>query len=236
LQIVRDLGVTANVQGSASGTTDAVVMMELDNGREAFRVELWLGTGRVITWRKVENSMADKSEKASKEEGKADKGDKAEIANNPLPGERADVTWSQLAETMIAGWEADQWHAVGVALCDQQLLVSIDNQVIEQAYEVVRERAGSEVAAGITLSTSRCCAIGARSGGVEVRELKIWRDRHWLHPAADGRDWKSSQPLGKDEYFVMGDNPAVSVDSRHWPARSVTVGTIRGVVAEGERR
>jgi hypothetical protein len=27
----------------------------------------------------------------------------------------------------------------------------------------------------------------------------------------------------------------VSVDSRHWPARSVTVGTIRGVVAEGER-
>jgi hypothetical protein len=55
-------------------------------------------------------------------------------------------------------------------------------------------------------------AFDVADGTVDVERLRIWRDV--LHRAgADGRaEWR----LGADEYFILGDFPTGSVDSRHW--------------------
>ncbi len=57
--------------------------------------------------------------------------------------------------------------------------------------------------------------FGATSGAFRVRELKIYRDIHYLSEAgqhACNEPWQ----LGDDEFFFLGDNSPVSLDSRGW--------------------
>ncbi len=77
--------------------------------------------------------------------------------------------------------------------------------------------------------------ISAAGGVVELDDLRILRDIYYLSPlpasapSAD-RTWF----LGADEYLVLGDNPPVSVDSRHWPGGSVLRDQIWGVIRRPE--
>ena len=57
--------------------------------------------------------------------------------------------------------------------------------------------------------------IGASAGDLEVRNLRIDRDVFYRAAArqhAADKDWK----LGDTEYFMLGDNSPVSLDSRSW--------------------
>ncbi|MFM9069448.1 MAG: S26 family signal peptidase [Planctomycetota bacterium] len=184
LQIVRDLGVTCQVRAD----TTASVMLEIDNGREAFRGEISVAQRRIIGWRQEDGS------------------------------------WEKIEDLSWTGWDPAEWHEVGMALCDQQWLLVIDGEVLAAIpYEVTGVKTAS--------SNSRPCAIGAQGAGViQVRALQMWRDRYWLHPDGTGIPWEKSRPLGADEYFVLGDNPAVSMDSRQWLPGSVTRQTLRGTV------
>jgi len=59
--------------------------------------------------------------------------------------------------------------------------------------------------------------LAARGGSIRLTGLAIYRDFYYLGPWGSSADWEMDQPLGEDEYFVLGDNPPVSEDSRTWP-------------------
>ena len=96
---------------------------------------------------------------------------------------------------------------------DQQLLLVIDRQV-ELRRPWPRTRA-----VGVT----RPVAIGARGIDVELRELTLYRDVYHGQQAANSPPPRFTQwQLGPAEYFLLGDNSPVSLDSRLWgpvPAR-----------------
>lgn len=82
-----------------------------------------------------------------------------------------------------------------------------------------------------TAPTSRSAvAISASGELVEVERLKLWRDVFYLDPLGQATRWTAGKRLGPDEYFVLGDNPVLSIDSRNWPPGSVTRRSLLGIV------
>lgn len=58
----------------------------------------------------------------------------------------------------------------------------------------------------------------ARTGPVEISDLEVFRDIYYLPAAGNAPGATTKYQLGPDEYFVLGDNSPVSVDSREWHA------------------
>ncbi len=58
-------------------------------------------------------------------------------------------------------------------------------------------------------------AFGARGGSVSVSSVKLYRDVHYT---TDNQRHATERPLklGNDEFFFLGDNSPVSLDSRGW--------------------
>ncbi len=55
-------------------------------------------------------------------------------------------------------------------------------------------------------------------GSVSIHNLAVWRDVYYLPLTGniEARETESQQPLGEAEFALLGDNPAISLDSRHW--------------------
>ncbi len=76
--------------------------------------------------------------------------------------------------------------------------------------------------------------IGAYGGPLEVSHLQVRRDIYHLSPNRLGGDWQADAPLADDEFFLLGDNSPVSIDSRHWDGIGVPGNSILGkVIATG---
>ena len=125
-----------------------------------------------------------------------------------------------------AAWPAQNNRAsrIQVAICDQQLLVSIDGkQLLRRSYD------DEPTAVAPSKSPAANLALTATSGRLQVRKLQVWRDIHYLAPDNLGGTWKSS-PLGDSEYLLIGDNVSISVDSRHWQDPAIDRKSIVGQV------
>ena len=59
-----------------------------------------------------------------------------------------------------------------------------------------------------------------------VTRCRVWRDIHYFADAAPPK-FQLPQRLGEGEYFVLGDNVAVSRDSRHFGPIKKVIGTVR---------
>jgi len=65
-------------------------------------------------------------------------------------------------------------------------------------------------------------AIGVSGLGVEISEVRLYRDIDYFCSTRASACWGCDKPvkLGKDEYFIVGDNSEVSIDSRCWTERA----------------
>jgi type IV secretory pathway protease TraF len=129
------------------------------------------------------------------------------------PGQRLSVRSGGVvveSRTLAAG-SFGRATEVQFGLCDQQLLLVAEGQTL------VRWKYERKGAAG----TPSPLAIGARGLGLKVAQLKVWRDIYYLEPRGTGGDWQAARPLGPQQVALLGDNPPVSTDSRHWPDAGV---------------
>jgi len=98
-----------------------------------------------------------------------------------------------------------------VSLIDRQFLLALDGHTAV-AYPYEHGDPPPDAA-------SRPLAIGSRGLGVELRDVRIYRDVYYTRPVGPTARWGLDEPvtLGPDEYFVLGDNSPISDDSRTWP-------------------
>lgn len=132
--------------------------------------------------------------------------------------------------TVTTPWLAGRRIQWELALCDQQVLLAADGQVLIR-YPYQR-------AAGPLQPTSRPLGIAAAGGGVRVADLRVFRDLHYRHhldARATNSPWQRENPLASDEYFVLGDNVPVSVDSRYWSKLPLSGKLLVGRVLRSDR-
>lgn len=148
--------------------------------------------------------------------------DQFELVLRPAEG-RAEL-WRQGTKVSTAALAADALAApcrLEAGLVDEQVWLSIAGRVVLQApYDPTPPRT----------APARPLAVGAEGGVVELWGLRVWRDVHYLEPAAVGGRMGRGLParLGDEEFFVLGDNSPISLDSRVLPggglARKLIVG------------
>jgi len=110
--------------------------------------------------------------------------------------------------------------ALELVLVDQQFVLALDG--------VVKLSHRYRPSAAPFHPTARPLAIGSQGLGLELRDIKVFRDVYYTPPRKNlpgaanlvggGRQYQ----LGADEYFVLGDNSPLSSDSReHFDAPGI---------------
>jgi signal peptidase I len=115
-----------------------------------------------------------------------------------------------LAEVEASSLVAGRPLIIELALCDRQVLLGIEGrQVLRHPYDDLERPLAP---------TSRPLAIGAEpESALRVEGFVVWRDTYYLDPRGAAGDWAAPEPLAADEFFLLGDNSPISIDSRHWP-------------------
>lgn len=146
-----------------------------------------------------------------------------EVRRNGAPIEVQDVRGG-IASSPAS---APRRYHLEVGVVDRRLLVAIDGRLAFDPIEFDAPRGGTGPFASPV-------SIGVQNGGVQVSDLKIYRDVHYTsalantpgRPAGVDEPWRPAgldepYPLKRDEFFVLGDNSPVSNDSRFWPGGPV---------------
>ncbi len=142
-------------------------------------------------------------------------------------GHHVIATWSFLDQSFrleIDGSEvhrnpfnylAEDCERFRLALLDGRVLVGVSDQTL--VVHSLTERTADEpnkrgVETDRTNESGQVAAIGAQLGRIQIENIRLYRDVYYLEPNLTKKPW--SIQLGSDEYCLLGDNVAVSNDSR----------------------
>lgn len=130
-------------------------------------------------------------------------------------------------KTLPASFRESQTSLIEVAFFDQQVVAAIDNAEIVSIATTHTTLAAME-------RRVRPIRLGARDYALNIDDLKLARDIYYLPPASAiaNRAWRCAEPLRQDEYFVLGDNPTISRDSRDPEFGSVPRDRMLGISLE----
>lgn len=120
-------------------------------------------------------------------------------------------------------WPEQRAADLEVSTFDSQLTVALDQQELLTLNLDTDESGESGRNSGEASSRREDLSpvwLGAAGGRVEVTELKLFRDVHYTS-SENGHATARPLKLGADEFFVLGDNSPVSLDSRGWKAPAV---------------
>jgi len=98
-------------------------------------------------------------------------------------------------------------HTLAWGVFDRQLVLAIDDRMMLH-HELAETARPLE-----PVPTPLAIARGIEQ--LEVHSLRVFRDIYHLDEHHRGGCWKGPS-LGAGEYVVLGDNPPLSIDSRHW--------------------
>ena len=117
---------------------------------------------------------------------------------------------------------SDAAFNIELAYFDEQLVLAIDRQEVF-VYEI-------QTHTNPLRPTSRPLAIGISRGHAEIRQLRVLRDVHYLDPERIGLIWSADQRLGDNEFFLLGDNVPISIDSRNWANPALSRDRLLGLI------
>jgi len=120
----------------------------------------------------------------------------------------------QVAEATTRRFQPDYPFKLEWAACDRRIIAAIGGETVLSFDTTIEEQARQ--------GSPTPLAIHASGGSIALGQLQLVRDLYHLHPQGLDAPWKAERPLGKNEYFLLGDNGPASHDSRHWPVGSVT--------------
>ncbi len=123
-------------------------------------------------------------------------------------------TLSQVAATVaLPSSVGSGSHQITASVFDGQLVVGIDEQPLGEPIPLP-ESAVEPPAPWV----ERVARIGAKGVAVSIRNIRLYRDVYYTPKnEAGGKQFQ----LAADEYFALGDNSPVSVDSRCWESPGV---------------
>jgi signal peptidase I len=108
---------------------------------------------------------------------------------------------------------ADRTALVEMSLFDRQVLVAVDGQPVFSPWPMPDDRRSAKEQQRAPRQPVR---FGAAGLDVQASALRLYRDVYYT-PKGD----PTPVQLGEDEYFVLGDNSPVSLDSRRWDQPAV---------------
>ncbi|NLX53574.1 MAG: hypothetical protein GXY58_00495 [Planctomycetaceae bacterium] len=118
------------------------------------------------------------------------------------------LRWNGRAVATAPGPHRPAPWLIELAACDQRLLAAVDGVIVfEFPYQPT---------AGASRDQRRL-SIGGRDAHVRFETPRVYRDLHYGGPGGAER-WEASEPLQAAEWFVLGDNVPISIDSRLWSA------------------
>ena len=100
-----------------------------------------------------------------------------------------------------------------MSVMDQQVLVAIDGDLAFPAWTYTATNPSS-------LDGAPPVRLGARGLTASVRKLNLYRDVYYT-PGRRRNGIAKPYRLDDDEFFVLGDNSPISLDSRSWPDAAV---------------
>jgi signal peptidase I len=116
-----------------------------------------------------------------------------------------------LAAAKGVSLEPGRTYRLEFAFVDRRATLALDGKVVVPPADLPANPRRGEV--------RRPLQFGARGCRVVVRNLKLYRDVHYVASGVHGN--RQPAKLGPDEYFLLGDNSANSQDSREWPRPGV---------------